>query len=107
VDPVSDPLLLKNLVVPGIEPGSLDLQLGTMTTVHRGGHTESHLSHISPDYTLKRIFSILILSQDVFSFRSGCFLMSILTACGLVVRVPSYRFRGPGSIPGATRFTEK
>jgi hypothetical protein len=23
--------------------------------------------------------------------------------CGLVVRVPGYRFRGPGSIPGATR----
>jgi hypothetical protein len=24
--------------------------------------------------------------------------------CGLVVRVPGYRSRGPGSIPGATRF---
>jgi hypothetical protein len=27
--------------------------------------------------------------------------------CGLVVRVPGYRSRGPGSIPGATRFFEK
>jgi hypothetical protein len=27
--------------------------------------------------------------------------------CGLVVRVPGYRFRSPGSIPGATRFSEK
>jgi hypothetical protein len=27
--------------------------------------------------------------------------------CDLVVRVPGYRSRGPGSIPGATRFTEK
>jgi hypothetical protein len=27
--------------------------------------------------------------------------------CGLVVRVPGYRSRGPGSIPGATRFPEK
>jgi hypothetical protein len=27
--------------------------------------------------------------------------------CGLVVIVPGYRFRGPGSIPGATRFSEK
>jgi hypothetical protein len=27
--------------------------------------------------------------------------------CGLVVRVPSYRDRGPGSIPGAIRFSEK
>jgi hypothetical protein len=27
--------------------------------------------------------------------------------CGLVVRVPGYRFRGPGSILSATRFFEK
>jgi hypothetical protein len=27
--------------------------------------------------------------------------------CGLVVRVPAYRPRGPGSIPGATRLSEK
>jgi hypothetical protein len=27
--------------------------------------------------------------------------------CGVVVRVPGHRFRGPGSIPGATRFSEK
>jgi hypothetical protein len=26
---------------------------------------------------------------------------------GLVVRVPAYRSRGTGSIPGATRFSEK
>jgi hypothetical protein len=27
--------------------------------------------------------------------------------CGLVVGVPGYRSRGPGSIPGATKFSEK
>jgi hypothetical protein len=27
--------------------------------------------------------------------------------CGLVVRVLGYRFGGPGSIPGNTRFSEK
>jgi hypothetical protein len=27
--------------------------------------------------------------------------------CGLVVRVPGYRPKGPGSIPEATRFSEK
>jgi hypothetical protein len=27
--------------------------------------------------------------------------------CGLVVRVPGYRSRGSGLIPGATRFSEK
>jgi hypothetical protein len=30
-----------------------------------------------------------------------------IKADGLVVRVPGYRSRGPGSIPGATRFSEK
>jgi hypothetical protein len=33
--------------------------------------------------------------------------MHIDLLCGLVVSVPGYRFRGPGSIPGATRFSEK
>jgi hypothetical protein len=27
--------------------------------------------------------------------------------CGLVVRIPGYRSIGPGSIPDATRFSEK
>jgi hypothetical protein len=27
--------------------------------------------------------------------------------CGLVARVPGCRSRGPGSIPGATTFSEK
>jgi hypothetical protein len=27
--------------------------------------------------------------------------------CGLVARVPGYRYRDPGSIPGATRYSEK
>jgi hypothetical protein len=27
--------------------------------------------------------------------------------CGLVVKVHGYRSRGPGSIPGATKFSEK
>jgi hypothetical protein len=27
--------------------------------------------------------------------------------CGLVVRVPGYKSRGPSSIPGANRFSEK
>jgi hypothetical protein len=27
--------------------------------------------------------------------------------CGLVVRLPGYRSRDPGSIPGATRFPKK
>jgi hypothetical protein len=33
--------------------------------------------------------------------------MSSSCLCGLVARVPGYSSRGPGSIPGATRFSEK
>jgi hypothetical protein len=36
------------------------------------------------------------------SFTSGESLQYLLVA-----RVPDYRFRGPGSIPGTTRFSEK
>jgi hypothetical protein len=31
----------------------------------------------------------------------------IAASCGLVVRVPGYISRDPGSIPGAARFSEK
>jgi hypothetical protein len=31
----------------------------------------------------------------------------LLIICGLVVRVPGYISRGPGSIPGTNRFIEK
>jgi hypothetical protein len=30
-----------------------------------------------------------------------------MSLCGQVVRVPGYRYRGLGSIPGATRFSEE
>jgi hypothetical protein len=33
--------------------------------------------------------------------------MKVDRLCGLVVRVPGYRSRGPDSIPGVTRFSEK
>jgi hypothetical protein len=32
-----------------------------------------------------------------------CSSLKVDRLCGLVVRVPDYRFRGPGSIPSATR----
>jgi hypothetical protein len=38
-------------------------------------------------------------------FKCMCTLKDRL--CGLVVRVPGYRSRGLGSIPGSTRFSEK
>jgi hypothetical protein len=50
---------------------------------------------------------------DVLCFLSGtnwiyiCSVEEIRPPLCLVVRVPDYRSRGPGSIPGATRFSEK
>jgi hypothetical protein len=43
-----------------------------------------------------------------FFFYSNCIISRPpLWSSGLVVRVPGYRSRGPGLIPGATRFSEK
>jgi hypothetical protein len=44
--------------------------------------------------------------QDI---KTGAYYAPVNMAglCGLVVRVPGYRFRGTGSIPGNTRFSEK
>jgi hypothetical protein len=44
-------------------------------------------------------------SQKLFSPTYSSLVFDRL--CGLVVRVPGYRSRGPGSIPGTTRFSEK
>jgi small VCP/p97-interacting protein len=38
-------------------------------------------------------------------FLTSCSMGDCL--CGLVIRVPGFRSRGPGSIPGATRFSGK
>jgi hypothetical protein len=40
------------------------------------------------------------------SLETKLLVQSVYRLCGLVVRVPGYRTRGPGSIPGATRFSE-
>jgi hypothetical protein len=44
-------------------------------------------------------------SKDVFTVRNIMHFIDHL--CGLVVRVPGYRSKGPSSISGATRFSEK
>jgi hypothetical protein len=51
--------------------------------------------------------------HSVFRTRTGLemlFLLSVLYTdhlCGLTVKVPGYRSRGPGLIPGATTIPEK
>jgi hypothetical protein len=48
---------------------------------------------------------IHILCEVIFFFDFLCHIRDRL--CGLVVRVPAYRSRGPGLIPGATRISDK
>jgi hypothetical protein len=52
------------------------------------------------------IISIIIITALQPFVGLGYFFQFLnLIVCGLVVRVPGYRSRGPGSIPGSTRFS--
>jgi hypothetical protein len=56
----------------------------------------------------KQIFLFAVYETDFLAKYSGLPLsLKIESLCGLVLRVPGYRSRGPGSIPGATTFSEK
>jgi hypothetical protein len=46
-------------------------------------------------------------NEETWTFIFRWVISSMDRLCGLVFRVPGYRSRGPGSIPGATRFSEK
>jgi hypothetical protein len=49
-----------------------------------------------------------VLLLDLGHFFSFLILYTVVDRlCGLVVRVPDYRTRGPGSIPGTIGFSEK
>jgi hypothetical protein len=47
---------------------------------------------------------IVLLNIHLLDMQSFLFIDRL---CGLVFRVPGYRSRGLGSIPGTTRFSEK
>jgi hypothetical protein len=56
--------------------------------------------------TEDRRYRFILFTANLSYFRSvGTVILDRL--CGLVVRVPGYRSRGPGSIPGTTKFSEK
>jgi hypothetical protein len=50
------------------------------------------------------VFGFMVLLVELF-FVPVCGCLDRL--CGLVIRVPGYRYRGPVSILGAIRFSEK
>jgi hypothetical protein len=49
--------------------------------------------------------NVHILSSLIWFIYLHVLLLSFDRLCGLVVRVLGYRFGGPGSIPGTTRFS--
>jgi hypothetical protein len=65
-------------------------------------HLHLKSTHLSFLFCNRKILCICRLSH--MSYVSSHL---ILRLCGLVVRVPGYRSRGPGSIPSAIRFSEK
>jgi hypothetical protein len=70
---------------------------------------DPHISHLTPCVRLASIYAISSSLRGSTQPRE-CFLFSCTSSdrlCSLVVRVPGYRSRGPSSIPGATRFSEK
>jgi hypothetical protein len=58
------------------------------------------LKHMEEEYHIIKYFIYM-------QFFNYVILTGTDRLCGLVVRVPAYRYRGTGSIPGTTRFSEK
>jgi hypothetical protein len=57
--------------------------------------------HATKIISVRRVITLSLL------FLLLLLLVVVDRLCGLVVRVPGYRSRGSGSIPGATRFSEE
>jgi hypothetical protein len=53
------------------------------------------------DILNKSLFPSSLLTVLLFDVSD---IKQIYCLCGLAVKAPGYRYRGPGSIPGATRF---
>jgi hypothetical protein len=51
--------------------------------------------------------SSILLTLPVFTLIVNIYYFIVDRLCGLVVTVLGYRFGGPGSIPGTTRFSEE
>jgi hypothetical protein len=89
---------------PGVKlPGREDDQSQTSAEVKNVWvYISTTPSVIIPWYLIKHkdIFILIV-------FHKAGVLLTFDHLCGLVGRVPGYRSRGPGSIPGTTRFPEK
>jgi hypothetical protein len=87
-----------------------------MVKVLKPSDSDTKLSFFFSENTLRPITEInrLLLIMETHVEASGTYrnvctfkMLVNLSMNRLVVRVPGYRSRGPGSIPAATRFSEK
>jgi hypothetical protein len=81
-------------------------------------HSLRYPSSVAPSYIEWQFYNILRRSSDIPAFALRVWGKTKLCglgpranytdrSCGLAVRLPGYRSRGSGPIPGATRFIEK
>jgi hypothetical protein len=84
----------------GIEPRPVTTPIDLSVSFFCVNFGRNILDHIH--FNTGRLCGLVGLERGPLSLVS-----TIDRLCGLVLRVPGYRSRGPGSIAGATRFSEK
>jgi hypothetical protein len=77
----------------------LKSQLGTLTHRQFWLVSKQGITNI-----LTRVYTLMYIRSSTVAYFIQ--MRTAYRLCGLVVRVPGYRLRGPGSIPGATSFSE-
>jgi hypothetical protein len=65
------------------------------------------LISVTTNLLLLEVPIFALLNENIVHFYVPPFKLPHDRLCGLVVRVPTYRSRGPGSILSSTRFSEK
>jgi hypothetical protein len=97
---VSSPLLwICHYKSPGKQKG---LELSEWRCIH--GHSWKLVTKLVCKWTQKKTKCTLISRHQNSNQNHTIFVENLVDRlCGLFVRVPGYRSRGPGSIPGATR----
>jgi hypothetical protein len=89
----------RRLISPECKSRTCVLKFSTCLSSCKAPSTTTQCSSSSPPKNLRLVAMLKLNAQ-----RPTC---ATHRFCGLVVRVPGYRSRGPGSTSGSTRFSEK
>jgi hypothetical protein len=93
-------------------------QTGILFRIHNENDRSAKCNHSKISLSIWRMTNLDSVHDDVWDFLVVCITVHLMflssnrqeqtdRLCGLVARVPGYRSKGPGSTPGATRFSEK